>query len=803
MRINLTFILIIFGVFTCKSQNYNLHGYIESRSSGEALIGATIYCQETQTGTSSNNYGFYALTLPANEKLTIVISSLGFEVDTLSIQLVKDQKYDLRLKETIIELKEATISSKRHGGDLVSTSTIQLKEQWIENSPTILGEKDVLKVVQLMPGVIQSQEGNVGFHVRGGGNDQNLIILDEAPVYNAQHLFGIFSTFNGDAIKSMKFIKGGFPARYGGRLSSILELTMKEGNKNKFHGEGGIGLISSRFTIEGPLKKDKTSFLASARRTYLDLFTRPITKLSSESPELGYFFYDYNLKIHNKFNKRNQLFFGAYLGRDKFTAIDESSIGDGSSKEKNKFGWGNITTSMRWNHLFTSKAFSNLSIYFSNYTFRVFNELKNFRNNQIETFSQENQIQSKINDLGLKEDMYWNLNNHELRMGANLIYHDSSPNDLIFERNNPPAHSIISERIPALEAALYIEDKIRFGKKWESLIGLRYSSYWVEQKYYSGLEPRFVLGFKISDFTKVNTSYTRMNQYIHLLSNTGLSLPTDLWIPTARNIKPQQADQWTLGVQKWVADWGVHVNLEAYYKHMTNITAYKEGANFLEIDVYDSTPQRVEWENILTQGKGYSYGVEMLLEKEKGKLRGWMSYTFSKTVHQFAELNLGKIFDAPFDRRHNFSVTGFYPLKKNIKLSASWVFSTGRPFSLPLQNYDLYYHLSPDQLFFDQLNPQFTLSPEEALINVKGVSERNNFRTEAYHRLDISLQFHKKKKKYDRYWDITFYNIYNHLNAFFYQQKVVEEPGTQQSKIILEKVSLLPIIPSVSYNFKF
>ncbi len=788
----LVLLIIVSPLHAQTNERHTISGYVREAVSGESLIGVNIYLSDHKTGTVTNTYGFYSITLPAADSVGLVVSYVGFTPEIVKITLQKDTELNINLKPNIV-LDEVTVTADRREkqSESVKMSTIKLQLAQIKNVPSLLGEKDVLKVLQLMPGVQKGSEGSSGLYVRGGGPDQNLIILDDAIVYNASHLFGFFSLFNGDALKSVELTKGGFPARYGGRLSSVLEMNMKEGNKEEWHGDGGIGLISSRMTVEGPLKKGKSSILLSGRRTYADLIIYPFMK----NEKTGYYFYDFNAKINYDFGRNNKLYMSGYFGQDKFYLKNNTN----SYNENTGFHWGNATGTLRWNHLFTNKLFSNASAIYSNYTFGLYDKYKDIAENK----NYYAEYYSGIRDFSLKYDLDWLPNpNHWIKAGAISIFHRFNPHAFVEEDvpNNTSTKNVIYTN--GIESGLYIEDTWQPVQTLKINGGLRFSHFIATKNQYHFFEPRLSVAWRLNNDLALKGSYASMNQYIHMISNTGISLPTDLWVPTTDRIKPQQSRQVALGLVKDISKHNLSFSLEGYYKTMNNTLAYKEGATFLSFDD-PGAASYINWENNVTAGHSWSYGVELLLQKKEGRLTGWIGYTLSWTQMQFDSINFGRKYFARYDRRHDISVVATYKLNDHITLSGTWVYGTGNAVTLPASKYYLFQNY-PDSYQMPGGWPR-EFNPDGRYVN--DLTEKNNFRMGPYHRLDLGIQFHKMKKWRERIWEISVYNVYNRKNPFLYYNdtKTVIDPHSMgPSEIgILKQVSIFPIIPSVTYSFKF
>jgi hypothetical protein len=773
------FLIVFFCSQTLLYAQVNKHtlsGIIRESGSGETLPGVSIYCDSLRIGVQSNAYGFYSLTLPEG-KHRIKISALGFSAIDSVITFNQNLRVDFNVGQGIA-LKEVVINAeaKKRISEESQMSVINIPVQQIKDIPALMGEKDVLKVIQLMPGVQKGSEGSSGIYVRGGGPDQNLIILDDANVYNAYHLFGFFSLFNGDALKSVELVKGGFPASYGGRLSSVINMQMKEGNQEEFHGEAGIGLISSRLVLEGPLKKKKSSFLISARRTYVDALIYPFLPPEQKG---GYFFYDLNAKLNYTLTDKDRLYLSGYFGKDKFYF---NSNNDGF-KLKGNLNWGNATGTLRWNHIYSGKLFSNTSAIFTNYQLGIGSR------EEFDSTYFDLQFVSAIRDYTIKHDFdFYPNSKHHIRFGGLAIFHRFKPSAVVVKSSDALSAGISVNSIYTMESGLYVEDDWKISGRLKANIGLRVSHYVANKTSFTNPEPRVSARYSITEKSAVKASYALMNQYLHLLSSTGVSLPTDLWVPATRNLRPMQSQQWALG---WAQELpkGINLTIEGYYKNMRDISFYKEGASFLLIDNPEGA-QGINWEKNITQGKGWSYGSEFLLQKEKGKWSGWIGYTLSWTYVQFDSINFGKKFFPRYDRRHDISIVNIYKFNDRIKLSCTWVYGTGNAITLPVAQYDAAPH-NPAQIDnFSQYN----------FIGFRNdYGEKNSFRMAPYHRLDVGIQFTKVKERYTRTFELSFYNAYNRWNPFFYYI----EKGVTATQNKLMQVTLFPILPSVSWSWKF
>jgi len=763
-----------------QAQKFTISGFVKDSETGENLIGATIINEKTKEGTTTNTHGFYSLT-QNRDSLQVLISYVGFRPQRINVFLLKDTAISVNLVTSLLDevVVEGSRTDPIQESSQMSSVTIPLEQ--IKALPALLGEVDVLKVIQLMPGVQSGNEGSSGLYVRGGGPDQNLILLDGVPVYNVSHLFGFFSVFNADAINHVELIKGGFPARYGGRLSSVIDVSMKEGNMKEVKGEGSVGIISAKATVEAPIVKDKTSFLISARRTYIDLLARPIIKATTDGENAGYYFYDLNFKVNHIINSRNRIYASSYMGDDKAYSKFEDFYVSGNERTdyKEEYGlrWGNVITALRWNRVLTPKLFANLTSTFSRYRFDVFSEYEEIvksPSTSEKNFAKD-QYRSGIRDYALKLDFDWLPQpNHYVRYGINAIQHQFSPGVYSFRSNQESDTLVGTPNINAFEYATYLEDDFKINQRLKLNIGLHLSAFNVERRWYTSIQPRISGRYLATESLSVKFSYAEMTQFIHLLTNAGLGLPTDLWVPSTAAVKPQNASQFALGLAK--THRSLEISLEGYYKEMTNLIEYKDGASYAELEQ--------DWQDkIATGGNGESYGLEVLVQKKKGAVSGWVGYTLSWTNRQFEELNEGKWFPYKYDRRHDISVALTHTWNKRMDFSMAWVFGTGTAITLPT-----------DEFADANVNLQPYYFPNSA----KYYESRNNYRMRNYHRLDLSFSFWKDKKWGQRKWTLGVYNLYSRQNPFFMELGY----DRNRNKKFLQ-YSLFPIIPSISYSFKF
>ena len=797
MKKILIIFVFIFSAWVLQAQKYTLSGFIYDKSSGEPLLGANIYDAVTYEGTTSNNYGFYSLTLSPGSK-TIIYSFVGYRQEKLNINLTKDTLVNIELSPSIeldeVEIKATAIRQKLESSQM-SVNELPMKD--IKKIPVFFGESDIIKTIQLLPGVQSGNDGTSGLYVRGGGPEENLILLDGVPVYNVNHLFGFFSVFNTDALNSVTLVKGGFPARYGGRLSSVLDIRMKEGNMKEYHGNISAGLISAKAMVEGPIIKDKSSFIFTIRRTYFDLLSMPVQEYynnrddSNEKTYGGYHFYDLNGKINYKISEKDRIYLSAYMGNDKAygkTDYDDNTFY--SSKDKFKLMWGNITSALRWNHLFNEKLFANTRLSYSRYGFDVGEEYESKDTNYYEHYKFD--YNSGIDDLALSTDFdYVPVSSHYIRFGASYIYHTFRPgvNVYSYKEKNSGVTSTVdttygNSNINASEVDAYAEDDFSLGQLLKINAGLHFSAFAVKGKFYTSLQPRLSLRLKASSLLSFKASYASMQQYVHLLTNSSIGLPTDLWLPVTDTIKPMRSKQVALGGM-YNFNNVLEVSLEGYYKWMNNLIEYKPGASYMV--------NNQSWQRMVTTGKGWSYGLELLIKKDIGKVTGWIGYTLSWSWRQFDYVSPEK-YPYRYDRRNDISVVVTYKINDRIDLGATWVYGTGYPVTLP---FDKYLELADYKMYLKYWG---------MLPYINNVEKRNNYRMADYHRLDLGVNFHKKKKHGERIWSFGIYNAYFRQNPFFLYIDYDYDhnyDATTPPKKVLKQVSLFRGIPYFSYSFKW
>ncbi len=782
-----TYSLILFLLllnYVSFSQKHTISGYVKDLSSNEDLIGANIVVKELNIGAVTNKYGFYSLTVPKGE-YHIEYSFISFKTISKKISLTKNIKINIQMEIDSYVTDEVVVSGERTDENIKSKemSVITMPVERIKEMPVIFGEVDILKTIQLLPGVQSGGEGSSGFYVRGGGPDQNLILLDEAVVYNASHLMGFISVFNADAINDVKLIKGGMPAEYGGRLSSVLDISMKNGNSKTYHAKGGIGIISSRLTLEGPIVKNKSSFLISGRRTYADLLMKPFAKPGSKMEGFGYYFYDLNFKANYQFSDKDRLYLSGYYGKDVFN-IDRKTSG-----LKLSIPWGNTTASLRWNHLFNEKFFVNTTLVYTDYNFEFNGQQQDF----------EFKLFSGLRDYNAKIDFnYLGFARHNIKFGTNFTFHTFTPSSMTAKIGDSDYDSGKILKQYANEYAIYLGDNFDLTENLSIYGGLRATYFQQIGPYdryiknnnnenidtltykkgeeivnYKYLEPRLSMRYIINKKSSLKASYTQNYQYVHLANIASASLPTDLWVSSSTIVKPQFSIQYAIGYFRNFLNNNLETSVEVYYKTMDNMIAYKDGAQ--PSDNASDNP-----DNNFTFGKGESYGAELFINKKIGDFTGWIGYTWSITDRQFPEINHGYWYPAKYDRRHDLSILASYKFNKKWSVSAVFVFATGNSMTMPVSRY---------------------------FINGQLVTEygnRNSYRMRDYHRLDLSITLKgKQTKKFKSYWNLSIYNAYNRSNPYFIYFDQEGSLYDGNLRITPYQVSLFPILPSLSWNFEF
>ena len=779
------FFLILLTFAAQAQTRLTFSGYVRDAASGESLPGVAVVHPASGQGTNTNAYGFYSLTLSGlgADSVRLVVAALGYERQRYAAPATGSVTHNFRLAPAAAELAGVEVVAEREEKINQSTrmGTINIPVAQLKRVPALFGEVDVLKVLQLLPGVQAGGEGQTGLYVRGGSPDQNLILLDGAPVYNAAHLFGFFSVFNADAIKNVELIKGGFPARYGGRLSSVLDISLKEGNMQKLHGEGGIGLIASRFTLEGPIKKDVASFIVSARRTYIDVLAQPIIRSQTNGVAAGYYFYDFNAKLNWKISDRDRLFLSGYLGRDKFYVDDNSDRGqDTYSRQNSALGWGNRTASLRWNRVLNDRLFVNTHLTYTRYQFDVgIKQSERFRENG-QLVNQDFTLDyfSNIRDYSFKTDFEYVPNpRHYLRFGGQLVLHEFRPGALqtTASTGDPRDNQARGQQLAAQETGLYAEDDYALTDRLKLNAGLRLNLFGVQGTTYQSLEPRLSARYALTENWALKGAYARTSQFVHLLTNSGVGLPTDLWVPATARVAPQRAQQFSLGAAREVR-WhneNYELSFETYYKPMQNLIEFREGADFVGTTDTD-------WESKITSGRGWAYGGEVFVQKKTGRTTGWLGYTLAWSKRQFPDLNRGEIYPYKYDRRHDLKAVVIHQLTPTLSLSGTFVYGSGNAVTLSQGRFAL-----GDYGTFDDYGA------------------RNSYRMAAYHRLDLDLSQTKKKRWGEVVNSLSIYNAYSRRNPYFIYLGSDYDGVTGERKMSYKQISLFPIIPSFSKTFKF
>lgn len=766
----------------------SVSGFVKDSATGEALVGAIIKTIDGKKGAATDVKGYYKIDL-SEGTYTLQISYLGYVSQQKTINVSGNINLSFTLKSNAVTTQEAVITGQRTNKNVTSTemSRVELSGEQVKTLPVIFGEPDVLKAITLLPGIKSGGEGGTGFYVRGGGPDQNLILMDDAVIYNASHLLGFLSVFNTDAVRNVEVIKGGMPANYGGRLSSILNVNLREGDDQKYKINGGVGLISSRIMAEGPIQKGKSAFMVAARRTYIDALAKPF--LNEEQRSNGYYFYDFNAKAHINLNEKNKLSFSGYFGRDIFNFRSPTN-----QLVKFQVGWGNSAASLKWFHSFNKNFYSN--------TFLIYNRYD--LNNQFEFGDNGFKLSSGLEDLNVKQDFYLTPNkNHNIKFGGQYIYHTFKPGIATGQVGTITINESINKQY-AHEWALYAMDEFKLGPRFTFNAGLRavfftqvgpytervFDSEGIEvgqgKSYdkgdvivtYPGLEPRLAGTFLVNSNTSVKASFTRTYQFLHLATTSGAQFPADLWVPSSKLVKPQLAYQYAMGIFKNFNENLYETSIEAYYKPMYNQIEFKPGANLF-------FNQNLENEMIF--GEGLSYGVEFFAKKKFGKLTGWVGYTWSRSTRQFDELNGGKPYFFRYDRTHDISLVASYQFNKKWSGTLVFVYGTGNAATLPTSRY--------------AYRPGFDIIENEPKLTFVDIYDKiNDYRLPAYHRMDVSFTYlQKQTEKFESSWNFSIYNVYNRANPYF----IYFVPDLEELKVRAYMVYLFPILPSVAWNFKF
>ncbi len=772
--------------------NFTISGYIDDASSRETLIGATIYSHEYKTGAYTNAFGFYSLTLPKGTK-TVRISYVGYKPQVIKLDGKDNDKLNIHL-ELIGTLQELIVTAEKRELSTPNIGSLNVPVQIIKTAPSLMGESDLMKTLQLLPGVQSGSEGSSGVFVRGGGPDENLILLDGVPLYNVDHMMGFFSVFTPEAVKNVKLYKGSFPARFGGRLSSVIDVRTNDGNLKDYHGTVSVGLISSKLQFEGPIVKDKTSFNLSMRRTYADLIATPFMPKGEKA---SYYFYDTNLKLQQRLGGKDRLFLSFYHGLDKFYGEDKRH-GDRTERIRESEGrikWGNTLAALRWNHTFSPKLYSDLTFAYTHYHFLFGTNsseesVKTHKKRSIDT-----NYKSGLHDYSAKWNLNYYLNSkYKFRFGVDYLFHNFRPEAFTIDKLGIDDEELEKENLENLDlpkfstiyahnTSVYLESQSQFTKELMLNLGLRASDFYVEGKHYLAIQPRAILEYRPIHDLQFQLSYSKMNQNVHLLTSANMTLPSDLWVPTTKLIKPMDAQQISFGtVFKGWHGW--ELSLEAYYKDMRNILEYKDGASFMGFSS--------GWEDKVAMGQGRAYGLELLLMRTLGRTTGWLGYTLAKSERRFNDesLNNGHWFPYKYDRRHQFNFVISHKFSKRIDASASWEFHSGGYITIPTGKI---YDLTHDVENLTHWNGRYRQG---------NISEsRNNFHVPPTHKLNLSVNFNRFHKNGAKsIWNVSIYNVYNAMNPSFIYADNYYVTG---NSFELTKFTLLPIIPSVSYTYKF
>jgi outer membrane receptor for ferrienterochelin and colicin len=782
-------------VLTVKAQSYTISGYISDSETKEIIIGASIFDQISQNGCISNKYGFFSLKIP-QVNVRIVASFMGYDHAECDFTLTNDTTINIQISPKSYELEEVTVKASGAYSRLESTrlGVVNVPIATIKNTPTLLGESDLMKSLQFISGVQNTSEGKSDLSVRGGTPDQNLALLDGIPVYNTNHVFGFLSIFNTDALKNVTLYKSGFPARFGGRLSSVIDITTKDGNKERIGGSVTIGLLAAKVNLEGPVVKDRTSFTFSARRSFADLYMGKLQEIYADednTTKTNFFFYDLNAKLHHKLSDKTSLYLMAYNGRDKLenTTGEKPSENVLNSTAQQDWKWGNTIFAGKLNHVFRSDLFVNTTLAYNHYQYATILD-KQY------TYTGEDEVDqkafnrldynSRIKDYTLNMDAeYIPLNKHYFRGGVSAIYHNFNP-EVISRKTNDVNETINNDTpktVSAYEFAFYAEDDWDITEVFKLNYGARFSMFNVNSHTYAAIDPRLSLRFLFTPNLSVKAGYSQMQQYIHLLSNNSLFLQTDLWVPLTDKVEPMSSKQYSTGLV-WALPKSFEFSVEGYYKNMTNVIEYKDGASFSGIST--------GWENKIEAGIGRSFGVEFSLEKKSGDLTGTLSYALAKTERKFDEINFGEWYPAKFDRRHNINVNLMYKLSSKIDLMASWTFSSGDMLTIP---------------YMSLVIPDVPGIPSDDTEETQ-LDHRNNYRMGAYHRLDLGMNYYAKRKG-GRYgvWNFSIYNAYNRMNPFKIYSEMADSKkqpdGSLEHTYRLKQVTLFPVMPSISYTYNF
>ncbi len=797
-------------------QKHTISGYITDQKSQETVIGAAVFDQNSRHGTISNTFGFYSITLN-DGAVKMRYSYVGYQTQEAEFNLTKDTVINISLSENTV-LSEVVVTGRKETGiESTKMGSLDIPVKMIEHTPTLLGETDVIKTIQLTPGVQQGIGGSSAFYVRGGNGDENLVLLDGAPVYKIDHLFGFFSVFTPEAVKKVTFYKSSFPARYNGRVSSIVDVRTKDGDMQEFHGTVATGILSSRLNLEGPIFKGRTSYNFSARTTYMTFLAYPFMKKFMQDEFFTYFFYDVNAKINHKFSNRDRLYVSFYKGIDKFeyggkTDLDETEyknddygriIGQKNYHNKGEddvyLNWGNTISTMRWNHVFSSQLFANTTLIYNHYDMNTgyHEETKLTGDVNRYQYSKSN-FGSEITDYGAIIDFdYMPSPRHAIKFGASYTYHNFAPETLITkeidkdsERPDENVDTVMSHAHSrphyGNELSVYAENDWKISSNISLMPSCAITLFNIDHKNFINIQPRFSMKYDFLENWAMKASYSRMSQCVHLLTSTPVSMPTDLWVPITQKLKPETSDLFSIGfyytgLKMW------DFSIETYYKYLNNVVEYKDGKSYVGF--------AGSWEDLVALGSGTSKGIEFMIEKTSGKATGWISYTLSKSDRDFAEnsgVNFGRKFPFTYDRRHNVSIVYTQRFGKRFELDASWTYYSGAHATLAKAKETVLY---PDYYDDEEWGGRGLIQTNETKTDY--VVNKNNYTLPAVHMLNIGISFHEQKKRCERIWNFSFYNAYNRKNANLARIKHEDE------RLRLQKITILPLIPSFTLTYKF
>lgn len=780
-------ILLVFIPTIGNSQT--LSGYIYDEKSGEKLIGATLYETVSSRGVTSNDFGFYSLNVKDIDSLQITIGYIGHLTKYLELPLAQDTIINIALAPIEFNLNEVKISADKPIEKRNEMGVIRIPMKQLNTLPMLAGEVDIIKTIQLLPGINSGSEGQSTIFVRGGSHDQNLLLLDDVPLYSINHLGSYVSVFNSEAINSFSVYKGAFPARYGSRLSSVIDVRMKDGNMKERKTTATAGMLTCKVQTEGYIKKDTASYMISARRFMYDLVTRPVTWLSNNKHSTGYTFYDFNAKVNYKFSDNDRIILSLYSGKDRYITKKTERELDYKETMKNSAKYGNTLAALRWNHIFNPNFFGNITGYYTRYHYKseFLFKIKDLEENETTRYS----FKSNINDFCLKSDFQLNvLPKYTIRFGTNSIAHAFTPNVTMIEQTGDSEINETENDITyhTWENSFYIENNITILKNISINVGARATSYYTQGVYFNAIEPRGLININIPKIFAIKASFSQMQQYTHMLTYSGIGLSNDLWLPITKDIAPSTSDLFSVSIAKSLFNNNFDISIEAYTKEMNNLIEYKEGVGLMDNNTEN-------WENLVeTGGNGNSKGIEFLIHKKQGRYNGWISYTLSKSTRQFDNINNGNEYPYIYDATHDISIVGNYAINKNLNLSFAWVYNTGKAMNFPNEIYYI------TDLEYDYNNTENERdAPTTITRKIYSSYERNSIRMKSYHRLDLGLTYTKYKKKSERIINLSIYNAYNRANPFYYYV----DQSDDSDEMVIKQVSVFMFFPSVSYTWKW